>query len=362
MDKVRVLHADDSVVIRGIIRRYLSEDSDIVMLKQAQNGVEAVEYYKEEKPDIVIMDIEMPEMDGITALQKIVEHDPKAKVMMCSTLTQNNAEITLKAMRLGAIDYVAKPSNDSSAGSAEDFKQKLIHTLKAIVHPDTQTQEVAKPSAAQNLIFDDESKVTLRTKPPLTWKPKIFAVGSSTGGPNALIDLMKGLRTLNLKMPIVITQHMPATFTTLLAKNITAQSGVLCHEAQNGLVLTDGEAVLAQGGKHLEFEKKSNGDIVVKLGDGPSENFCKPAVDTMIRSLIPIYNDKIFTVILTGMGYDGQKSVEQQIKAGGYCVAQDKASSIVWGMPGAVASAGLCSALLPVTAMTQWIKDNVNTN
>lgn len=352
MDKIRVLHVDDSAVIRGIISRILEKDSDIELVGSAHNGEQGVAMYQDKKPDVTIMDIEMPVMNGLDALKAIIRDDRKAKVIMCSTLTVDNGEITMQAMKIGAIDYVAKPTNAGEAGSSKEFHDRLLFLVKNISGAIKSPVNNAKTSTPS--IFKGDIK--LRPLPPLHWKPSVIAVGSSTGGPQALFEFMKALQSI--KTPVVITQHMPATFTTLLARHIKDQAGFDCVEAEQGMTLTAGQAILARGGKHMEFKKNAAGQVVVDISDSQPENFCKPAVDPMMRSLVSHFGGKIMSVILTGMGYDGLKGTEAVVAAGGYCLAQNAETSIVWGMPGAVATNGLCSAVLPLNEMAPWVKNH----
>lgn len=346
MSKTRVLLVEDSTVIRSIITRIFESDSGVEVVDTAANGEIGVLKYKQSKPDVVLMDIEMPIKDGITALTEIIEFDPNAKVIMCSTLTVKNAEITMRAMKIGAIDYIAKPTNVAEVGQSDEFKTQLLQLVKGVKQDGSASQSVG-------------GGIQLRDKPPLHWKPQIIAVGSSTGGPQALFEFMKGVSGVGL--PIVITQHMPATFTTLLAEHITQQAGIECVEGADGMLVEAGKAILAPGGKHMCFTKNAAGQVVVALDDGSQENFCKPAVDPMYRSLMDYYDGNILSVILTGMGADGQKGAEALIAKGGYCVAQDEKTSVVWGMPGAVATAGLCSAVLPLNEMAPWVIEHART-
>lgn len=356
MGKVRVLLVDDSSVIRGIITRILKEDESIEIVGAAPNGQIGVDTYRRLKPDVVLMDIEMPVMDGITALGEIMKEDRRAKVIMCSTLTVENADITMRAMRIGAIDYIPKPSNSLATGDSAEFKERLLRLVKAIrgTGADMNTTAGAEPRVIKAGVAVAKH-IDLRPVPPLHWKAKVLSIGSSTGGPQALFAFMKELNGINL--PVVITQHMPATFTTMLAQHITQMAGFPCVEGTDGMALEKGKAILAPGGKHMGFESRADGTVVVKINDGPQENFCKPAVDVMLRSLMEHYDSKILSVILTGMGSDGAKSTAQLISKGGYCVAQDQETSIVWGMPGAVATTGLCSAVLPLNQIAPWVKD-----
>jgi two-component system chemotaxis response regulator CheB len=357
MDKIRVLHVDDSTVIRGIIKSILSSEPDIELLESARNGEIGVEAYKAENPDVVVMDIEMPVMDGITALEKIKEYDRNAKVIMCSTLTVDNAEITMRAMKMGAVDYIAKPTSVGEVGGSEEFKKRLIRLVKLFRKgrhaPKNATTEPKKIVGGMEVT----EKIELRQSPPLHWKPKIVAVGSSTGGPQALFEFMKELKGVDL--PVVITQHMPPTFTNLLAKHISDNTGFDCVEALQGMRVEKGKAIIAQGGRHMEFVQDTSGNVMVELTDGPSINFCKPAVDPMLESLNELYEGQILSVILTGMGSDGAEGVKKSVESGGYCVAQNQDTSVVWGMPGAVATQGLCSAVLPLGDIAKWVKEKI---
>ncbi|MBU6234559.1 MAG: chemotaxis-specific protein-glutamate methyltransferase CheB [Alphaproteobacteria bacterium] len=360
---------DDSAVIRGMITRIIESDPYIKVVTTAANGELAVQGYAEYKPDVVIMDIEMPVMDGITALGHIIGKFPDAKIIMCSTLTLENAEISLKAMSIGAVDYIPKPTSTTEINKSSDFHNSIIQLIRSFGKPlpaGAEAKAIAskQPSAAQNL--QQKSKFVLppagatfalRPAPPAGWKPRLLAIGSSTGGPQALFDFLKPLK--GIKIPVVITQHMPPTFTGLLAQHITTNTGVPCVEAAEGMPLMAGRAHLAKGGLHMLAKKNEAGQIILTLNDGPAENFCKPAVDPMLRSLIPFYARDILTVILTGMGTDGALGCEDVVNAGGIVVAQDQSTSVVWGMPGAVSMAGLCSTVLPLKELGAYVAQKV---
>lgn len=378
MSHRRVLVVDDSAVIRGMITRLITDDKDIEVIGSASNGQMAVQMYKRLIPDVVILDIEMPIMNGIEALKEIMDFDSGAIVLMCSTLTHKNAEISLQAMSLGATDYIPKPGTASEVGSSEDFKNNIIRIIKALPARSTKAapttsapssleqtnKTIKKPDETQPKASEEKlssvpksyskGEFTLKPEPSISWKPKILAIGSSTGGPQALFATLKPLK--DLRVPIVITQHMPATFTAILAQHITSQTGIKAMEGADNMRVEAGKAYVAPGGKHMLFKKNEAGELVIKLDDGPMENFCKPAVDPMLRSLINIYGNKILCAILTGMGHDGLEGAKQLVTAGGYLYAQDAKTSVVWGMPGAVAMANICSGVLPVENMGQKLK------
>ncbi len=349
--QIRVIIVDDSLVIRGFISRALSQDPAFVVVGTAANGLIAVDLLKRVPADVIILDIEMPVMDGLTAIPKLKEVDSSVQIMMASTLTQRNAEISLKALSLGATDYLPKPSAHEMAVPNEfngALRQK-VKALGAIAWKQSTRQSPAPKSAATGT---DIKKLALRPMPIL--RPDILAIGSSTGGPQALFEVIKSMGA-NLPQPIVITQHMPPSFTTILADHICKQAGVICVEAKEGDVLKPGHYYVAPGGFHMSFVRKPEGTVVV-LKQDPPENFCRPAVDPMLRSLVSIYAGRILTVILTGMGADGMKGGEIVVNAGGAIIGQDEASSVVWGMPGAVATAGLCSAILPLNEIGAKVK------
>lgn len=349
---------DDSAVIRGMITRILQTAPDIDVIASAQNGEMAVSMYGRHHPDVVIMDVEMPVMDGITALTQIMQQHPRARIIMCSTLTHANADITLRAMALGAADYIAKPTSTTEINNSNDFQQnliRLVHSFKPRTpRPATDTAPrtrtpVPKPAPAAPV---------LRPEPPATWQPRVLAVSSSTGGPQALFTFFKPLSGI-ARTPIVVTQHMPATFTALLAKHITMHTGLPAVEAEDNMPLLGGRVHVAQGGKHMLVEKGAGGTAVLRLNDGPPENFCKPAADPMLRSLIPIYGGNILSIVLTGMGADGTKGCDDIVKAGGYVAAQDQTSSVVWGMPGSVATQGLACKLGTPEQLGAWARTKV---
>ncbi|MBI1273277.1 MAG: chemotaxis-specific protein-glutamate methyltransferase CheB [Alphaproteobacteria bacterium] len=358
---------EDSIVIRGLISRALESDPDIKVVASAADGEIGIRMLKKMPVDVIVLDIEMPVMDGMTAIPHLLGVDPAVKIIMASTLTLKNAEISMKALELGASDYVPKPVTSRELTAAVDFKRELVDKVKVLAvaarragvrraEPEAPafraSQPGAQPAADQDTrsAFKDKPAppakvVTLRTHPII--KPDIIAIGSSTGGPQALFKVIKDLGA-DLQQPIVLTQHMPPSFTTILADHINKHCGVPCSEAKDGDVLTKGKVLLAPGNYHMTIVKNPAGQHVVKLNQEPAENFCRPAVDPMLRSLLPLFDKRILVVILTGMGQDGMKSSDLIVQAGGSVIAQDEATSVVWGMPGAVAMAGLCSAVLPL--------------
>ena len=337
---------DDSSVIRGMVTRWLEQEPGIAVVGSAPNGAAALSLVGRVDPDVVVLDIEMPEMDGLTALPKLLAANREVKIVMASTLTMRNADISLRALQLGAADYVAKPESARDPRAAETFRRELIEKIRVLGAPRAGRRRpgpspvVARPIATPA----KPAKITLRQASKMP--PKALAIGSSTGGPQALFQLFQLLKG-QIRQPIFITQHMPATFTTILAEHLTRIGGVPCHEAKDGEPVVDGQVYLAPGDFHMTVTTEGNGRII-RLNQNPPENFCRPAVDPMLRSLSDAYGGQVLAVILTGMGQDGVKGGKALIETGGTLVAQDEATSVVWGMPGAVATAGLCAAVLPL--------------
>jgi two-component system chemotaxis response regulator CheB len=346
-----VMLVDDSVVVRGILREIITRDPRYVIVATCSDGQQGVDGYKRHKPDVVILDIEMPEKDGLTALKEILEFDRDARVIMCSSLTVSGAESTIEALRIGAADCLAKPTSKTVERS-DAFEERLMRALNAFAKTSTTTRALYNAAHPQtpfvNKALDDEN-ITL-TPYPITFPnsfPLALAIGSSTGGPKALIDVIGGLNK-KMSLPIFITQHIPEGFSKFLASNIQKNTGFPTHEAENDMVIEAGHIYLAPGGIHMGIKPGAPKRIV--LLDTPPENFCKPSVDVMVRSIAAAYGNGILTVILTGMGADGKKSVEAlgQASPTNIILAQDKPTSIVWGMPGAAAQTGKCHAVLPL--------------
>jgi two-component system chemotaxis response regulator CheB len=307
-------------------------------------------------PDVIVLDIEMPEMDGLTALPKLLQADPDVKVIMASTLTLRNASISMKALAKGAADYIPKPTSTRDMAAADTFKHELIEKVKTLGAVRRQSGGArparpairpvpapgAKDAKAKSLYRGAE--VTLRKASMLV--PSVLAIGSSTGGPQALLTLFETLKN-KIKLPIFITQHMPPTFTTILAEHIASASGTRCAEAEDGEAVEEGRIYLAPGDYHMTV-KRDGGKVVLSLNQDPPVNFCRPAVDPMLESLRAVYGSHVLTVILTGMGQDGLVGGRAIADEGGTVIAQDEETSVVWGMPGAVATGGVCSAVLPL--------------
>jgi two-component system chemotaxis response regulator CheB len=339
----QVMVVDDSAVIRGYITRMLEADPDFRVVTTAANGEIAVKAVARYDIDVVILDIEMPVMDGLTALPLILKANPKVKVLMASTLTRRNATISIKALSAGAADYVPKPDSTRDAHASEDFRRELVSKIKAISRPKLRRATTASGRSSA-ITLAAPPKISLHS--PSTFKPEVLAIGSSTGGPQALFKLFETLKD-SVRIPIFITQHMPATFTAILAEHIPRVSGVECAEGRDHERVMPNRIYLAPGEYHMVIDGDSRGPFI-RINQDPPENYCRPAVDPMFRSIAKLYGVKVLSVVLTGMGKDGKIGGQAIIDAGGTVIAQDEPTSVVWGMPGAAATAGICSAVLPL--------------
>jgi two-component system, chemotaxis family, protein-glutamate methylesterase/glutaminase len=488
-DAYSVMVVDDSAVIRGLLTRILEEDTELRVEASADDGMMALAQAARGDFDVIVLDIEMPVMDGLTALPQLIRAAPHTKIIMASTLTQKNAEITFKALAMGASDYVAKPSSSREIQNGGLFKQELIMKVKALaeasrrsryrvggqeaplpnrrpfaaelrrgpqrqhfapaaapryqrqvyqapppahelgemppgahmvesthptplaaappavapqqspvmphpaahsapppaseqVRPKAETKFGAKPDHAGQLPSAAQAKPTVPHQPPAPAsrpqpvvqqqppahrprlgapahsavtlptrvtrafeRPEVVAIGSSTGGPQALFEVLPHLA--GLALPVLITQHMPPTFTAILADHIARQCRVLCAEAKDGEPVVAGRVYLAPGDHHMTVVRRG-GQVTIALNQGPPENFCRPAVDPMLRSLVAAFGGHVLVSILTGMGQDGLRGSEAVRAAGGVVMAQDEPTSVVWGMPGAVAMAGVAEVVLPL--------------
>ncbi|MGD1879059.1 MAG: chemotaxis response regulator protein-glutamate methylesterase [Kiloniellaceae bacterium] len=351
-DPYRVMVVDDSAVIRGLLTRALEKDPAIKVIASVGNGELAIKSLERHDVEVIILDIEMPVMDGLTALPKLLAAKPGIQVIMASTLTRKNAEVSLRALQAGAADYLPKPSSTSELTGADTFQRELIEKVKALAgairpsRPATAVRAAGRAAAAPVVPASLYPARTVTLRKASSALPRIIAIGSSTGGPQALLEVLRDMAA-RVKVPILITQHMPATFTTLLAEHIARATGVPCAEGKDGEPVNGGQIYLAPGNYHMVVESRG-ASSVIRLNQDPPESFCRPAVDPMLRSMAKIYGSSLLTVILTGMGSDGQKGATEVVQAGGTVIAQDEATSGVWGMPGAVATSGVCAAVLPI--------------
>ncbi len=364
-DSIRVMLVDDSAVVRGLVTRILEGEAGIQVVASVGNGQMALASLERNEIDVVILDIEMPVMDGLTALPKLLQIDPGLKIIMQSTLTLKGADVSLRAMQMGAADYIPKPTSTRDLAGGVDFKSELVGKIRALGQARRAGARPARPGgppATRPVTMPTTPRTPVPIHPPGPLQlrsnapepPDVIAIGSSTGGPQALFTVLGTMKAGTVRQPILITQHMPATFTTILAEHISRVSGWNAREAQDGEAVQSGRVYIAPGDFHMVVETKGT-DKVLRLNKNPPENFCRPAVDPMLRSIAAAYGKRVLTCILTGMGADGMKGGQAVVASGGTVIAQDEATSVVWGMPGAAATAGICSAVLPLPEIAPWI-------
>ncbi len=340
--KKRVLLVDDAVVVRKTLSVAIEQDRDLEVAGTAVNGHVALTKFPLLKPDIVLLDIEMPEMDGLETVRELRKIDARVPIIMFSTLTEHGASTTLEALSLGATDYVTKPSNADMGATLDAISKELIPKIRALCRlPDTHTLLAAtgKPRV-------QAPAIPISHRARLYVPVQVVAIGVSTGGPDALARVLPGLPA-DFPVPIVIAQHMPPIFTSLLAARLTAKSALPVRECVSGEPLKPGRIVIAPGDFHMVVSQET-GVAVLRTHQGPKENFCRPSVDVLFQSIARVYGARALAVILTGMGQDGLKGCEALHGLGARIYVQDEASSVVWGMPGFVARGGLADKILPL--------------
>jgi two-component system chemotaxis response regulator CheB len=349
-DTIRVMIVDDAIVVRGLLVRWIEAEAGLRVVASLRSGREAVEQVERTDPDVVILDVDMPDIDGITALPLLFEKRHDLVVIMSSTLTRRNAEVSLRALSLGAADYIPKPESSRELTHSAAFRHDLIEKIRALGARRRQRRNGARAlpwavPAARPGSVGDHAPYKLRPLP--VTPPRILLIGSSTGGPQALGAIVGRIGSVIDQAPILITQHMPPTFTTILAEILGRACDRPVHEAVDGESLRAGRIYLAPGGRHLRVARR-DGVPSVALDDGAPINFCRPAVDPLFSSAAEAWGSWNLALVLTGMGTDGTRGAADIVAAGGSVIAQDEETSVVWGMPGSVAKAGLCSAVLPI--------------
>ena len=351
--RIRVMLVDDAVVVRGLFARWVEAEPDLEVVATLRTGRDAVNQLERVDPDVVVLDVDMPELDGIAALPLLLEKKRDLVVIMASTLTRRNAEISLRALSLGAADYIPKPGSNREVSASTAFRRDLIEKIRQLGLRAKRLRHgikarVSRPAkSAPSIVPATEEIAPLQLRQmPLT-PPRVLVIGASTGGPQALNRLVVQIDTVIQRAPVLITQHMPPTFTAVLAEHLARVSKFPVREASDGEEVNAGAIYLAPGGKHLKVERR-DGMAVIAIDDGPMVNFCKPAVDPLFASAAQVWGSKVLALVLTGMGSDGLAGAKEIVAAGGHVIAQDEETSVVWGMPGQVTNAGLCSAVLPL--------------
>ena len=347
MNKAKVLVVDDSVVIRKVITIALADQPDIEVIGTAPSGRIALAKIRQCRPDIITLDMEMPDMNGLETLDALREFPDPPKVILCSALTTQNGPLTLDALAKGASDYVTKPSGlGMGAHTSEEFQSDLLGKIRALMGAQPQPRGSASQSSALHLPETNRGEGK---------RIEVVAIGVSTGGPNALAALFADLPS-SFPVPIVLVQHMPPFFTKSLAERLTGKGPIPVEEGTDGCVLTPGRAWLAPGDFHMQVAWKDS-QPVLRLNQGAPENSCRPAVDVLFRSVAETYGAAALAVVLTGMGQDGLQGCRAIREAGGEIFVQDEASSVVWGMPGQVAKAGLANRVMPLRRMAEALRE-----
>jgi len=350
--RTRILIVDDSAVMRSLLRSVVSSDARLVVAGTAADGASALSAVALERPDLVLLDVEMPVMDGLVTLRQLRAQGHKMPVIMCSSLTQRGAKVTIEALAGGASDYVAKPAGQSGRdGALRTLAQELLPKIHAL------TSRAQRPPV---LPISTRPALKIPAAPPasqpISSMPSVLAIGVSTGGPAALELLLPALPA-NFPLPVLIVQHMPEVFTHLLAERLNERCKLRVREASEADVVEPGNVYVARGNWHMEVMAPAlpGSRNTLHLNQNPPENHCRPAVDVLFRSAVRIYGSGVLAVVLTGMGYDGLAGSRIVRLQGGSVLAQDQATSTVWGMPGAVAQAGLAHKVLPLSAIAPEI-------
>ena len=338
MNKIRVLVVDDAVVVRRLVADVLADDPRIEVMGTAANGRAALERIALAEPDVVTLDLEMPEMDGLATLSALRQRYPRLPVIMLSRFTQRYAAATVEALALGASDYVPLPESDAGTTAAV-LREQLLPRVRALAKSRSRSGEtMLAPFSPRRAGSESGLRATARID--------LLVIGSSTGGPKALATLLPALPA-NLPVPVAIVQHMPPGFTRQLAERLSVLSQRPVREAVSGAVLEPGPVWIAPGDYHITVEREG-GALRLKTNQDPPENSCRPSVDVLVRSAAAACGAGTLAVILTGMGQDGLKGCTALKQTGGQVLVQDAASSVVWGMPRFVANAGLADRVLPL--------------
>jgi two-component system chemotaxis response regulator CheB len=352
---IRVMVVDDAVVVRSLLARWIDCELDMQVVATLSNGREAVAQIESSNADVVMLDIDMPELDGISALPLLLQKKRDLAVIMVSTLTRRSAEISLRALALGAADYIPKPETARDATNSIPFRRELIEKIRTLarnrfsprVYARMPAPETAPAVRLRQPAPSETEAARVRLRPFAATAPRALLIGSSTGGPQALSKVIEKLPAAIDRAPVLIVQHMPPMFTTVLAEHLSRIGGRGAHEAEDGEPVLAGGIYVAPGGRHMRVVRAAEG-IRIALGDDEPINFCKPAVDALFTSAAAVWGPATLAAVLTGMGSDGLRGATDIAAAGGSVIAQDEATSVVWGMPRAVAQAGLCSAVLPL--------------
>jgi two-component system, chemotaxis family, protein-glutamate methylesterase/glutaminase len=349
----RVLIVDDSVVVRGLLTRWLEDHGGFDVMGTAANGQIALDMVTKNPPDIIVLDLDMPVMDGITVLPLLLKAAPNCSIVIASTLTRRNANLAMRCMALGAVEVIAKPESNRDLTLSKDFQSELITQLEGLKQAKPRALQVrqvraqADPALMTGMVRPAVHTGLARDLSSLVHtKPRTLLIGASTGGPRAISRVLFDLKAVLPSISTLVVQHMPPVFTTSFADQISTLIGLPAREPGDGERLQNGQVYIAPGGRHLGL-KRELGNAVIRLHDGPPVRFCRPAVDVMFEDAAHVLGSSCIAVILTGMGQDGTDGARTLRSAGAAVIAQDEESSVVWGMPGSIVKAGLASTVMP---------------
>ncbi len=339
---IRVLIVDDSAVVRGVLGRIVDAQEDMRVATTAMNGRDALDALRLQEIDVVLLDIEMPVMDGLTALPLIVQRHPRARVLVTSSLTHESANVTMRALALGAVDYVYKPSTRGGGiFGVEAAATQVVAKIRAVAGSGTAGDMTTAINGGRHSL-----------SPGGDFEPQVLVLAASTGGPNALATVVSGLPR-DFPLPVLVTQHMPPIFTTMFAQRLARESSLPCDEARDGEALQPGRIYVAPGDHHLTV---IGGGLTrspsLHITSDPPEHHCRPAADPMFRTAAQAFPNGVVAVVLTGMGDDGRQGCQAVAASGGRVIVQDETTSVVWGMPGSVVASGIPCSILPLRSIS----------
>ncbi|HEX2869578.1 MAG TPA: chemotaxis response regulator protein-glutamate methylesterase [Ignavibacteriales bacterium] len=355
--KIRAVVVDDSAFMRKSLSIMLESDGDIEVVATARDGLDGLNVIKAQRPDVVTLDIEMPRMDGLTALERIMAECPTS-VIMVSSITTEGAEATLKALELGAVDFIPKELSYVSVNIVK-IKEDLIRKVKEIVRQRSVQMRLRR---IQNFSSSGSRPQTAAVPSPMKSLPRIgyraIALGVSTGGPMSLQKVVPEL-SKNINCPMFIVQHMPPKFTKSLADRLNSMSGLEVKEAEHNEIVKNGTVYLAPGGYHMTVKRTSMGSVAIDISENPSDTLHRPSVDVMMSSVLKVYGKSTLGIIMTGMGRDGSEAIRELKTLGGYAVAQDEQSCVVYGMPKAIVDAGHADVVAPLEKIAEIVNKAV---
>ena len=358
MEKIKVLVVDDSALMRSLISKMIESQDDMAVTGTAMNGIFALQKISALNPDIVILDIEMPEMNGIEFLKEREKRGLKVPVIVLSSIAEKGAKVTFEALSLGAADFITKPSG-SISHNISDVAGQLVSLIR--VYTGRKEKPLQKEAMAEKIapVMQVVPPPKLQEVPSLHMSGKIdiVAIGISTGGPNALRVLLSDIKA-DFKVPIVVVQHMPEGFTAEFAKSLTRACPLDVKEAADNDVVTKGRVLIAPGNKHMRIEKNAMGTVAV-INSNPQVNGHRPSAGVLFDSIAETYGNRAMGVIMTGMGRDGSAEIGKIQKAGGYTIAQDEKSSVVFGMPRVAIELGSINKIVSLDIMAKYITDYI---